>query len=575
MDVRLPDGTLIQGIPEGTTKEQLTAKLASRGYDVSTLGAGAPSQPAPQPVPGAPLTAMDKFQRGLRDPIDGGAQLLTNMLPKGLVEGGNKLNNWLADKTGMVGRLPEGGIDTQVRQGQAEYEAKRKAGGESGFDGMRMLGNVLNPASLAAAARIPQLASLGGRVAMGAGTGAGFGALTPVGEGDFASEKATQIGVGAAFGGALPAVAGGIARVISPNASKNANLQLLKSEGVRPTIGQTLGGAWNKTEEKLQSLPIMGDMIARARSTATSQFEAAAHNRALKPVGQKLPDGLSGRDAVVFTEQVLKDQYEDVLTRIGAIRPDAAFNTKIASLRSMVSGMMMPKAEKLKFESALNDVRSSIDANGVITSQGFKTLESSLGFDARKLAGSQNIYDGKIAPAVKQLQQELKNMLQRQAGPAADDLKSVNTGWANFKRVQNASSKLGAEDGQFTPAHFQNAVRTMDKSKDKSAFARGSALGQDLGDAGKSILTNKVPDAGTFGRAALGGGALASSVINPAIPASLIAGGAMYLSPMQRALVFAASNRGPAAQQSAEALRKASPMLIPGGAQFGLGLLDY
>lgn len=37
MDVRLPDGTLIQGVPDGTTKAQLIEKLQGKGYDVSGL----------------------------------------------------------------------------------------------------------------------------------------------------------------------------------------------------------------------------------------------------------------------------------------------------------------------------------------------------------------------------------------------------------------------------------------------------------------------------------------------------------------------------------------------------------
>jgi len=37
MDVRLPDGTVIKNVPEGTTKAQLTEKLKANGYDISTL----------------------------------------------------------------------------------------------------------------------------------------------------------------------------------------------------------------------------------------------------------------------------------------------------------------------------------------------------------------------------------------------------------------------------------------------------------------------------------------------------------------------------------------------------------
>jgi hypothetical protein len=40
MDVELPDGTIIEDVPEGTTKSQLMAKLKASGYDVSKLMPG-------------------------------------------------------------------------------------------------------------------------------------------------------------------------------------------------------------------------------------------------------------------------------------------------------------------------------------------------------------------------------------------------------------------------------------------------------------------------------------------------------------------------------------------------------
>lgn len=46
MDVRLPDGTVIQNVPEGTTKEQLTAKLNAKGYSIPTDNV--PEAPAPK-----------------------------------------------------------------------------------------------------------------------------------------------------------------------------------------------------------------------------------------------------------------------------------------------------------------------------------------------------------------------------------------------------------------------------------------------------------------------------------------------------------------------------------------------
>lgn len=51
MDVRLPDGTVIRGVPDGMSKADLTAKLASNGYDTSKLGGAPVSGPDAIPTP--------------------------------------------------------------------------------------------------------------------------------------------------------------------------------------------------------------------------------------------------------------------------------------------------------------------------------------------------------------------------------------------------------------------------------------------------------------------------------------------------------------------------------------------
>ena len=130
-------------------------------------------QDVPQPT--QPMSRMDKVMTGVADPIQGGAQLLTHMLPSGVVQAGNDLNNWLADKTGLVARLPAGGVDQQTKEREAAYQAQRAAAGESGFDGYRMIGNVVSPANLAIAGKSMQLAN--GAKVLGGALGGGASAL--------------------------------------------------------------------------------------------------------------------------------------------------------------------------------------------------------------------------------------------------------------------------------------------------------------------------------------------------------------------------------------------------------------
>ena len=70
--------------------------------------------PPPKSSLRMPLSRTEKVLKGARDPIDAGAQVLTHILPESVVNAGNKLNNFIADKTGLVGRLPEGGVEQQV-----------------------------------------------------------------------------------------------------------------------------------------------------------------------------------------------------------------------------------------------------------------------------------------------------------------------------------------------------------------------------------------------------------------------------------------------------------------------------
>lgn len=488
-----------------------------------------------------PLSRLDRVMKGVRDPIDAGAQLITKALPEGYLD---EADRKLYEATGGVLGAPAGAMQ-MISDAEKEYQARREAGGETGMDAYRIAGNVISPANLAIASKIPAGGTIAKQVASGVGAGSVFGALTPTtGEPEnFAQEKATQIGLGAVTGGAVPVVAQGIGRVVMPKAAENANLQLLRKEGVQPTIGQALGGRMNALEEKAMSIPIMGDMISVARGKAAQGVQTAAYNRALTPIGDKLPKGMKGRDAAVYTADKLSQKYDDVLSKIGAITPDEQFTKSVDELTMMVDNLKVPKAEKEKFALALDDVRGAIDENGVLTSEAYKTLESSLGQDFRKLSSSQSVTESRIAPAVKQLQNNLKDMLKRQSGTHADELQKTNEAWANFKRVQNAGSKGGAIEGDFTPAQLAQAVRAMDKSKDKGRYFEGNALMQDLSDAARAVVGDKVPNSGTAERLLYGGGALASGAVNPLIPASLAAGGAAYTQPVQNALVNLVSKR--------------------------------
>jgi len=458
--------------------------------------------------------------------------------------------------------------DNKIGQRETAYQRDVR-GGQGDFDWGRFAGNTLGTAPITAA--IPAADTMVKALKGGAAIGAVSGALQPVTQGDFWTEKLKQTGLGGIAGAITGPVGYGASRVISPKVSPE--VQMLQREGVTPTPGQAMGGGWRAAEEKAKSIPILGAGIRNAEQRATEQFNVAAVNRALAPVGAKLPDDKVGSEAVEFARQTLRGKYDEALTAIGPVKIDAPAVADMNRIYSTVASLPKDKGEQ--FVRILQNEIFDRAKGGRLTPDAMKAAESNLGNQATGYMGTRGDYDtNKLGEALDDALDALRAMVARQAPPeAADALKAANTGWANFKRVQRAASYTGAEDGVFNPSQLHGAVRATDRSKDHARFASGDALMQDLSKAGKKALTNKVPNSGTadrlLGSLGLLGGAAYMDGGTYSLPAAglLLTGRAAY-SPMGQKLITGALTRRPEmAQPAAEAVLRAGllggPVLTP------------
>jgi hypothetical protein len=391
------------------------------------------------------------------------------------------------------------------------------------------------------------------QAAKGLGVGAAQGGVygaTEADSGGAGSNALTGALTGAVIGGTLPLVGNALRSAISPAASTNPSVKLLMNEGIFPTAAEVYGGALNKLEERMQTLPWTGDIIAGARDRPQAQLRDAVFNRALSPIGEKVPSGLYGWDAVAYTKKALGNKYDEVLNKIGAITPDQQFTDKVASLTQMVDKIRMPQAQKDKFLMAVDDVSSVIDENGVMTSQAYKEAESSLGQIAKQLDKSPDIYEKKMAPAVSQLKAELKEMLDRQAGDSAKELASVNEGWAQFKRGEQAAAMTGAKQGNFNSDQLLSSVRAQAGGKNKLQWSeRGRTLMQDLAAAADDVIGTKTRTSGTAENKNATDLIAQGLGIVGAIPAAVL-----YSEPVQNALLRATATRGAWAEPTGEAI---------------------
>lgn len=550
-DVTAPDGkTYSVNAPEGATHDD-AIKYVQANFYKPTASTG------------------DSIAKGLRDPIDAGAQMLTRGLTAvapGLVDAGNKLNNYIADKTGLVGRLPAGGVDQQIRDSEKAYQLAR---GSNGMDWGRMAGNVLNPANLALAAGLPAAATMLGRVGVGAAGGAISGALSPVTQGEnFAAEKAKQMGVGVLAGGAVPVVTGAVSRIISPRASVNPDVLKLKAEGVTPTIGQALGGRMNAAEEKLMSIPVLGDAISSARTASREQFNNAAINRAVAPIGARVEG--TGQAAVKEAGDLLSATYDRAKSMLGGFPIDQQAAQQLGNLRAMARSGLEGR-ERKTVEKYFSDYLQK----PALTAESFKELDSKLTADIARYSKSSDAYQQKVGDALAEVQKIITDNAKRANPKAAELFNKADAGWAQLVRIEGASKAAHNSGGVFTPAQLNMAIKGADNSVRDRATARGTALMQDLGQAGQNVLGNKVPNSGTFDRGAMGAATLGGSAyLDPLALTGLLGASAMYLPPMRSLLSGAVTSRPQFAQPVANALNQASPALIPLGAQMGLGLLN-
>jgi len=515
-------------------------------------------------VEAAKPTMMDQVRgsaaggvvQGGRDLLDGAAQLAYNVLPEGAQRGLDTANNWLADKTGMVGRVPEGGLSAKIAQDEQDYQAARAGAGREGFDAARLAGNVATSAAIPGStlSRVP--ASMAARVGIGAAQGGALSALQPVTEGDFWSEKAGQVGTGTAVGGVLAPIAGGVARMVNPQTSPQ--VRTLLNEGITPTPGQILGGRFQSVEDRLTSVPGIGDVINSARTRGLNEFNRAAYARAVRGVGDT-PQQV-GREGVQAVRDTLRASYDDILSRT-TFQADDAFNASVQNLRNLASGL--PRREARQFEQILDrDVLGQMAPNGGMMGEVVKRVESQLGKQAKRFSGSNDAYQQSLADALRETQSILRDAVARQNPQVAGELARTNAGYANYARIRDAASRAGTDNGTFTPAQLAAAVRSGDKSVGKGATATGTAFMQDLSDAGKSVLASKYPDSGTAGRGFMGAGLLgAGAMVEPTTLAAAGLASLPYLPVLNRATAAALTQRPQNAAQLAQLIRQSSPLI--------------
>jgi hypothetical protein len=453
------------------------------------------------------------FLMGLKDPISGGAQLLEKALPQSLVDQVNKLNNELA-KYGLVSPVGPGGVNEMVAKEQQAYQAQRQAEGKDGIDWARVAGNVASPANLAVGG-VGGLASTPVRQAALAGAAQGVLAPTTETGDEFAQEKATQAVAGALGGVGGAALAKGAGKVLNPAIS--AAEQKLKDLGVSLTPGQLTGGAAKDLETFASALPYAGPSISAAKDRAIASFNKGVINKTLDKIGDKLPENVAGRDAILYAADQVSNAYDDVLSKMSF---NLNFKTSSDILGALNKAHLPSEAEKTKALELVNSLALSKFDKQQLSGAEYKQIESGLRREASAYMKSDNPEYQNIGNALRDVLDVFKAELAHQNPKQTSKLRRIDNAYGDLEVIQTAAANPGAENGIFTPKQYQTAVRQRDITRNKKGFARGLARGQDTSEAALSVMGEN-PKANLEGRLAASSVGLYGLMQNPYVVGSL------------------------------------------------------
>lgn len=504
--------------------------------------------PAPQATQrnATPDSALTRRLRGVaQTTIAPAAQLMS------------RAGQYVGNKTSDVFGLPRSqfvnDLPARADQFADELREAQAAGAPEGVNWAAIEGEVIGTlpsTSLRVARGAAAIPALLNRGAQGALAG---GQVAPTNE----MSAGANVGLGAGINALLPPA---LSRVISPAADNAVNE--LARRGVRLTPGQILGPTAKRVEDAARSVPILGDAITAAQRRSFGSFNEAVINDALAPINQKIPSGLSGREAVAAAQDAVSGAYENLLPQL-RVAADDQFGREILGAREVAKSL--PPNLRPTFEHIVDsEVLSKFTPDGLMSGATMKDVESSLGQIAGSYLKSDNVFERRVGDGVRELQRILRSTVERSNPQHAGQLQAINATYARMARVNEAASRTTSESGVFTPEAFSAAVRKGDKSRGHSKYARGDALSQRLSDNARSVMGNRVPDSGTARRLMTGGAPLAAATfLEPTALTATALGAGAYLPGIDAVIRNALLRRPRGALEVANALRNRGNALVP------------
>jgi len=479
-------------------KEELARRKALKKETESVQKPVEESQSTPVTEPQTDSAIDSGFLKGIKDPIDAGAQLLPRVLSFLTSAGGlkpNELSNFFRSEAERV--------DALVKTEEEQYQKER---GEEGFDTNRLLGNILNPANIAVGLRAAQGAKALGKTGQTLISGGAVGSLTPVTDTDnFVKEKAKQAGIGAVGGVVSEKVIGAAGKVLAPGTKA---MQEMRKLGVTGTTGQKLGGMFKSMEDFARFIPFVGGSIDKRRADQVLKFNKGIISNTLAKIDSKAVVNFNkqkditeqaGVKGIQYLKKYLNDSYNNIYNTSGL---KFNFNQKtgqqlLDKLNKQGLNSLDDIKEVQKFidkeisqRTFLSSDSQKISQKGIeiilpkkineLTGKQYKEIDKIL----RKKISANLEKNTSLANAYLAIKDTLKDnfyeqnknvvykTLDKTQKNAVESLRAIDEGYSKLVAMIQGAGDLNIKNtaGLLTPESYRKAIRNTDLSRNKQGY---------------------------------------------------------------------------------------------------------
>ena len=426
------------------------------------------------------------------------------------------------------------------------------------------------PAAMKLAKAAPLLAPLAGNAALDAGLSAAY---APEDRGEAALAGAAGSVAGQGLARAAGRVLGG---VFTPSDAARR----LMDRGIQPTVGQSVGGLANRTEQAIAGIPIVGGPINRARTRTNEEVlreGARLSDRNIdlyrgNPGIVDLPKNVTGDELLKVVNSNASALYDNVLARIGNIDMSNSLQglSILARKESAAKGIKDPSLQTFIDET----IAPALSRSGTMDGPTWKRIDSQLGQNAETFSAGPVASDRQLGAVYKELREWWRSDLQYKVPiHLSEQLKSADAAWREAIPLERAATTARASrrGGLPTGDELMASTKVGDRSpldrnqrydpNEMEALAKDAseATGNTLGDSGTALRS-----AAMLGVSGAGAGLAGIVPTAATLAASRAATQIGYLRPVQKALL------GGYGKQKAmqNALRRFSPYAGDIGASF-------